>query len=322
MEIKWGIIGVGDVCEVKSAPAMQLIPNSSIQIVMRRDEKKVKEYAERHGIAEWTTKAEEVIHHPEVNAIYIATPPGNHAEYVIEASRVGKPIYVEKPMARTYQECQQMIDACSKAGVPLFVAYYRRALPHFLKVKELIKSKAVGDIRFVKIELYQPLDPEIVAAGSNWRVDPKIAGGGYFYDLGSHQLDLMDFLLGPVKSGNGYSRNQAGKYPAEDIVSGTFEFESGVIGTGTWCFSVDTSAPTDRTVIYGSEGHIEFATFGSSDVIVNTSTSQKTFSFDLPKHIQQPLIEQVVKEIHGKGKCVSTGSSAARANKVMEWLSN
>jgi predicted dehydrogenase len=191
-----------------------------------------------------------------------------------------------------------------------------------LKVKELIDSGAIGDIRFVKIDLFQPPDPKIVAEGSDWRVVPEISGGGYFYDLGSHQLDLMDFLLGPVKRGKGFSGNQAGKYAAEDIVSGTFEFESGVIGTGTWCFSVDPSAQVDRTVIYGSEGHIEFATFGSSDVIVKTSKGQETFTFDLPKHIQQPLIEQVVKELRGQEKCVSTGTSAARANQVIEWLCN
>ncbi len=318
-EIKWGIIGVGDVCEVKSAPAMQIIPKSSIQIVMRRNEAKVKDYAARHGIGEWTTDANTVINHPEVNAIYIATPPSHHAEYTIAAARAGKPVYVEKPMARTFQECQQMIEACHQAEVPLLVAYYRRALPHFLKVKELLEDKAIGDIRFVKIELYQPLNPDIIA-GSDWRVNPEIAGGGYFYDLASHQLDLLDFLFGPIASANGFSKNQAGQYSAEDIVAGSFEFESGVMGLGAWCFTVAEADATDKVIIYGSKGHIEFTTFGSTDVVLNFQGSSERFHFTMPKHIQQPLIEQVVNQLTGQGICVSSGNSAARTNQVMEWL--
>lgn len=318
--IKWGIIGVGDVCEVKSAPAMQLIPNSSIEIVMRRDETKVLDYAKRHSVPEWTTDASKVINHPQVNAIYIATPPAYHASYTIQAAKAGKPVYVEKPMARNHQECQQMIEACEGANIPLFVAYYRRALPHFLKVKELLSSKAIGDIRFVKIELFQPLDPTIVSMGTNWRIDPEIAGGGYFYDLASHQLDLLDFLLGSIKSAKGFSKNQAGKYKAEDIVTGVFEFESGVIGNGAWCFTVAPNNALDRVVIYGSEGHIEFTTFGSTDVRFVSQQSSETFHFEMPKHIQQPLIVQIVDELMGIGTCVSTGESAARTNRVMDWI--
>ncbi|MEQ9296949.1 MAG: Gfo/Idh/MocA family oxidoreductase [Cyclobacteriaceae bacterium] len=319
--VKWGIIGVGDVCEVKSAPAIQLIPDSSIQIVMRRDEAKVRDYAKRHNVPEWTIKTSEVINHPEVNAIYVATPPAYHAQYTIAAAKAGKPVYVEKPMARTSQECQQMIRACEEAGVPLLIAYYRRALPHVLKVKELLDSKTIGDIRFVKIELYQPIDPNIVASGTNWRVDPEIAGGGYFYDLASHQLDLLDFLLGPIHSGKGYSGNQAGHYEAEDIVTGVFKFESGVLGSGIWSFAVASDDQVDRVTIHGSEGHIEFTTFGATDVKLVSQHTSETFNFDMPKHIQQPLIQQVVDELRGKGTCVSTGFSGARANQVMEWIS-
>lgn len=318
--VKWGIIGVGDVCEVKSAPAMNLVPNSSIQIVMRRDEEKLRDYAIRHGIDEWTADPAEVINHPDVNVIYIATPPAYHAAYTIEAAKAGKPVYVEKPMARTYTECQKMIAACQENEVDLFVAYYRRVLPHFLKVKELLDTQAIGDVRFVKIDLFQPLDLDLATDSANWRVDPEIAGGGYFHDLGSHQLDLLDFLLGPVKNAKGFSRNQTGYYKAEDIVSGVLEFESGVIGNGTWCFSVATADQRDRVTIYGSEGHISFATFGSAEITLNSNIGPEVFLFDQPKNIQQPLIQQVVEELTGNGTCVSTGNSAARTNKVMEWM--
>ncbi|MCV9386689.1 Gfo/Idh/MocA family protein [Reichenbachiella ulvae] len=320
--IKWGIIGVGDVCEKKSAPAMNLIEGSKIQAVMRRNAEKAADYAQRHGIDIWYDDADALIADPEVNAIYIATPPYAHREYTIKAAEAGKPVYVEKPMAKTYSECRDMVEACQKHGVPLFTAYYRRALPNYLKVKELVDSGAIGDVRMVEIRMAKPLVPDIVTLQEqHWRVNPEVAGGGYFHDLASHQLDFLDFLLGPVTKAKGYAQNQAGLYKAEDIVVGSFEFESGVMGTGSWCFSTGQQSDKDITTIIGSKGEISYATFGGSEVTLRTDeNNEEIFTFEIPDHIQYPLIQQIVDELLGKGKCVSTGESGARTNKVMEWL--
>ena len=203
-KVIWGIIGAGDVCEKKSAPAMNKIANSEIKAIMRRDAAKAEDYARRHNIEHWYTDVDELLSDPDINAIYIATPPESHADLVQKAARKGKAIYVEKPMARTYQECVEMIDVCQKANVPLFVAYYRRTLPSFLKVKELIENGAIGEVRLVNIEMYKPLVPDIIThLENNWRVNPAISGGGYFHDLASHQFDFLDFLLGPIKNAVG-----------------------------------------------------------------------------------------------------------------------
>ncbi len=151
--MRWGIIGVGDVCERKSAPAMNRITNSSIVAVMRRDPVKAADYARRHGIQRWYQDATRLIQDPEINAIYIATPPSSHLEYVLQVARSGKPVYVEKPMGLNYQECQQMIRVCEEREVPLYVAYYRRALSNFLQVKEIVEQKRLGDIRAIEIKL-------------------------------------------------------------------------------------------------------------------------------------------------------------------------
>ena len=318
--INWGIVGVGDVCEVKSAPAMSLIENSKLVAVMRRNGDKAKDYAVRHKVPTWYDDADALINDPEVNAIYIATPPGAHSEYAVKAAKAGKPIYVEKPMARTYKECITMIDACKDAGIPLFVAYYRRTLPHFLKVKEIIDNGTIGDIRFVHIDLVKSIEPDIVASqDKNWRVDPEIAGGGYFYDLASHQLDFLDYALGPVRNATGYAANQAGVYEAEDIVTAVLNFENGVLGTGNWCFTADKTSNRDITTIVGSHGQLSYASFGTPSVTLEAAgKSKEVFSFDLPVHVQQPLIQTVVDELQGKGYCPSTGETAARTNLVME----
>lgn len=321
-EVRWGILGVGNVCEVKSAPAMQRIPHSRLVAVMRRDAAKVQDYAQRHGVPRWYTRAEDLVNDPEVNAVYIATPPHMHLPLTRLAAAAGKPVYVEKPMARTYAECLEMIAVCEKAGVPLYVAYYRRALPHFVKIKELLDEGAIGQVRTVHIDMKQVLLPDIVAQLElNWRVDPEIAGGGYFYDLASHQLDLLDFYFGPIVRAAGFAANQAGAYPAEDMVAGSFVFENGVIGSGNWCFTSAKTSEIDAINIFGSKGEIRFQTFGKGAfTLLADGKDPLHFQTELPKHIQQPFIERMVGDLLGTDTCPSTGISGARTNWVMERL--
>jgi len=321
--VRWGILGCGDVTEVKSGPAFQKIDDSTLVAVMRRDAEKAEDYAQRHNVPKWYENAEKLIHDPDVNAVYIATPPSSHAEYTIKALEAGKPVYVEKPMATTYAACIKMIAASEKTSMPLFVAYYRRCQPDFLKVRELIETKAIGEIRFVSIELYLSdneagLEPEDLP----WRVIPEIAGGGHFFDLASHQLDFLDYLFGPIHSIRGHAANQAGLYPAEDIVSASFAFKSGVIGNGLWSFTVPEFLETDRIRIIGSQGGIVLSTFGSASIELKTTTGVQQFHQTLPEHIQQPLIQTVVDDLLGRGHCPSTGESAARTNWAMDEIVN
>lgn len=315
------MIGCGNVTEKKSAPAFNKIPNSQLVAVMSRSPEKAKVYAAKHGVPKCYVTADELINDKEVNAIYIASPPDSHLEYTLKAAAAGKPVYVEKPMARTYAECLQMIEACEKANVPLFVAYYRRYLPKFLKIKELLDKKEIGDVRFVSVNLTSPPKKgDENKENLPWRVIPAIAGGGHFYDLASHQLDILDFFFGKIISAKGYSANQAGMYPAEDIVSGSFAFESGVLGNGVWCFTLSKSSEKDEIVIQGSKGCITFGTFDGNPIKLQNASGLQLLEVETPENIQLYMIEAVVGELLGGEKCLSTGKSAARTNLVMENL--
>ena len=320
-QVRWGIIGVGDVCEKKSAPAMQLIANSSIEAVMRRNGEKAADYARRHHIAKWYDDALRLIQDPAVNAIYIATPPSSHLKYTIMAAAAGKPVYVEKPMALNYAECQQMISECNKHRVPLYVAYYRRALANFLKIKEIIESGIIGEVRAVYIKLLKSSVGEQSDADDNWRVDPNISGGGHFVDLASHQFDFLDFIFGPVRKVHGVVGNQAKLYAAEDIVTASFEFANGVIGSGLWCFTVARNAEEETMQIIGSKGQMVFSCFGSPDIELKIDgQAQQKLQFEYPRHIQQPLIETIVADLLGLGSCISSGTSASRTNFVLDQI--
>ena len=317
-EVNWGIIGCGNVTELKSGPAFNKVEHSNIVAVMRRNAAKAEDYAKRHGIYKWYSDANDLINDPEVNAIYIATPPDTHASYAIAAMKAGKPVYVEKPMARNYQECLDMIRVSEETGMPLFVAYYRRTLPAFLKVKELIADGIIGKPLMVNVRLHKSVpERDLKPETQFWHVNPEISGAGYFYDLGSHQFDYLDFLFGPVIQVHGIAVNHAGYYPAEDTVTGTFRFGNGVVGTGSWCFVVSKGNEEDIIEIDGTKGKISLSSFQHGDVILTTPEGTVSFSFKNPENIQNNLIRQVVEDLRGETDCVSTGKSAARTNSVL-----
>jgi predicted dehydrogenase len=317
-EVRWGLIGCGNVTEVKSGPPLQITPHSSLIAVMRRNSALAEDYAKRHHVPKWYSNADELINDPEVNAIYVATPPDAHKEYAIKAMRAGKPVYVEKPMARTYAECQEMIKVSEETEIPLFVAYYRRALPGFLKVRELVESKAIGKVNLVNIRFYRPVDDDYRGKESPWRFRPEIAGGGLLYDLASHTLDFLDYVFGPIRNIRANAFNQAGLYSAEDIVLANWQHECGVTGTGTWCFITSGKNNLDEVEIIGDQGKIIFSTFGFDPIILENVDGRQEFPFERPPHVQSFLMENIVSSLRGKGESPSTGKSAARTNLVLE----
>ncbi len=317
-KVRWGIIGCGDVTEIKSGPAFQKVENSELVAVMRRNGEKAADYAKRHNVPKWYDDAGKLISDPDINAIYVATPPSTHAAYAIKSMRAGKPVYVEKPMAMNADECQQMINASEETGMPLFVAYYRRALPYFVKIKELMDMKAIGEVKMINLILHLPAKPEELDGSAGWRVDPSISGGGHFHDLASHQMDYLEYVFGAIKEVKGTATNQAGLYATNDVVAAAFQFESGVMGTGSWCFTVPEKQSVDVTEIVGSKGKISFSFFSNTVLHVETETKVENFDIPHPAHVHQPLVDLVVKELRGEGMCPSTGKTGKRASFLMD----
>lgn len=315
--IRWGIIGVGNVTEVKSGPGFQKAKNSSLVAVMRRNGDLAKDYAQRHNVPRWYDDADALINDDEVDAVYIATPPHVHKEYTLKVAAAGKPVYVEKPMALNFADCQEMLAACAEANVPLWVAYYRRRLRKFVKVKELLDSGIIGDVHMVHREIHMPLMP-VDQENLPWRFNPKIGGGGKFVDLAAHTFDIFDYFLGPISEVSGIATNLGGAYPAEDNVTASFRFESGAIGSGNWSFT--SSQNIDRAVLSGTKGTIELPIL--ADTPIRLTTDGKTEEIDLPfaEHVQQPLIQTIVDELNGSGRCPSTGESASRTTWVMDQI--
>ncbi|MEE9144802.1 MAG: Gfo/Idh/MocA family oxidoreductase [Candidatus Binatia bacterium] len=315
MTIRWGIIGCGDVTEVKSGPGFQKARGSELIAVMRRTGRLAEDYAKRHGISRWYDNADALISDPEIDAIYIATPPGSHLEYALKVCDAGKPVYVEKPMARNFDECRQMVDSFRSSGLKLFVAYYRRALPRFLKVKEIVALGLLGTVTTVA---YRYAEPEWTINPDHfpWRLGAAQSGGGIFFDMGCHALDILDFILGPLIEVSGTASNRALQYDVEDTVSMQFRTEAGIQGVASWDFASSTSE--DHIKIKGTHGLVSLSVFGNEPVRLERAEVTEIFELPNPKHIQQPLIQTIVDDLLGKGQCPSRGESGARTAKVMD----
>ena len=318
-KIKWGFIGCGEVTEKKSGPAFALVANSCVQAVMSRNGEKARSYAERHNIPRWYTDAQQLIDDPQVNAVYIATPPSSHATYAIMAMRSGKPVYVEKPLAASYVDCQRINRISQQTGVPCFVAYYRRNLPYFQQVKELIDSGAIGQAINVQIRFaVPPRDLDYNSHDLPWRVQRDIAGGGYFYDLAPHQIDLLQELFGPIVRAHGYKANLGGLYQTEDTLSASFHFPNGLPGSGSWCFVCNPYSKIDRIEIIGTLGALSFSVFTYEPIVLRNAEGRKEFNIPNPEYVQMPLIQSVVDHLLHRGTCTCDSVSATTVNWVMD----
>lgn len=320
--LRWGIIGCGAVTEVKSGPAYQQTPGFVLQAVMRRDAEKAADYARRHQVPLWFDNADQLIQHPEVDAVYIATPPDSHLYYALKVAAAGKICCVEKPMALNAAECIKMNAAFVRAGQPLFVAYYRRSLPRFLQVQQWLQQGMIGQVRHLHWSFCRPPNPADVAGHTNWRTDPAQAGGGYFVDLASHGLDLFAFLLGDIVDVTGIAQNQQGLYQAEDAVTACWRFaaDTGATATGSGYWNFAAFERADRVEIIGSTGRIEFSVFAEMPLVLTTAAGRSEIFIDNPPHIQQFHVANIARQLSSGQPHPSTGLTAMCATVVMQQI--
>jgi len=317
--VHWGIIGCGDVCEVKSGPAFNKVPNSKLGAVMRRNLEKAKEFAQRHAVPKYYTDGAELINDEEINAVYIATPPSSHESYLEMALKAGKPVYVEKPVTINSASVERMMVMEKQYESKVSVAHYRRGLPLFNKIKELVLEGAIGKVKLILLKTLQsPSGKIITQTEDNWRIDPAISGGGPFHDLSPHQLDIMYWIFGAPQKMYVLAANQGKQYNAPDSTMVQLAFPNDVHFNGVWNFNIAEAAADESCEIIGSKGSIRFSFFRVSTIELNTSTGTETFQLEYPANIQLPHINNVVKFFRGEGSNPCSLEEALVTMKVMD----
>lgn len=314
--IRWGILGCGNVTEVKSGPAYQQVNGFEIKAVMRRNLAKAEDYANRHGIEKFYNDADALINDNKVDAVYIATPPDSHLYYALKVAKAGKPCCIEKPLTPSYNDSFAIYESFKEKDIPLFVAYYRRSLPRFTKIKSWLENDEIGAVRHMSWNLCKAPNKFDLSEVYNWRTDPKVAPGGYFDDLASHGLDLFTFLLGNMIQVGGLSLNQQKLYGAHDAFAAHWLHDAGITGTGSWNFGSGHSL--DRVEIFGSKGKIEFSVFEENPIVLNQNGNKQEVFIENPKNIQLHHVENMRRQLVEKNYShPSSGLTALHTSWVM-----
>jgi predicted dehydrogenase len=322
--VRWGIIGCGDVCEQKSGPALQGAAGSELVAVMRRTPGAAEDFAKRHGVPLWFEDAESLACAPEVTAIYIASPPGAHMEHALVAVKAGKPTYIEKPLGRNATESEAIAKLFDDAGVPMFVAYYRRALPPFVQAKALLASGELGKPTFVSFVQTSPA-AKAVDGEVPWRLSAANSGGGLFLDTGVHVIDLIEHLLGePLVDIAGSAANIGSPWlDVEDTISMTFGFaESGTRGSGSWNFAgVERS---EALVISCTGGRLTLVSSAMTATVQRLEHGVLSDPEPLgggpisALAVQQGLVQTIVDELAGGAESPSKAANAIRCARVVD----
>ncbi len=317
--VRWGMIGHGSVTEVKSGPPLYKCEHSVLRGVYGRNKEKALDYAKRHRIGLVYDTVEQMLADPEIDAVYLPLPPNLHRDYALRCIDAGKIPYIEKPMAMNYGECVEIMERATAKHLPVYVAFYRRGLEKFLKIKSIIDAGDIGSVRSVEIRHYLP--PEAADRDRNklpWRLIPEISGGGKFLDMAVHVLDILDFLVGPITEARGFATNQGGLYDVEDTVTAGFQFTSGVLGSGSWCYVADHAEEGVR--ILGDRGSLSFEALGYGPLTLRQGDQTRVFHFNAPEHIGQPYIQSIVNELTGRGKSNANLASASNVIKITDQI--
>lgn len=302
-KVKWGFIGCGQVVQKKSGKAFNDVPHSCVHAIMRRNLVSAEESAKMFGAKKWYSSVSEIVN-SDVDALYIATPPGLHFEQALACCEAGKPVYIEKPLARNYSEAKAMVEAFKLKNIPLFVGHHKRALPRFVYIKGVLDAGEIGKITSVQSYLNRLFSRK--EAKDTWLYNPRLSGGGKFYDIAAHSIDIISFLFGEISEVHGFASNNGTECPLEDTVAFAYKTTKGVLGTANYnCIS---NKKNDRVYVHGTKGEIEFSVHGENDVIITSygSGEKRTLTINDPESIEYSMVENVVEALinHGNGICM------------------
>ena len=310
--IGWGMIGCGDVTEVKNGPGLYLAENSKLVGVTNRTISKAEDWVKRHGHGKVFESVESLLACDDIEIVYIATTPDKHKEYAQMCAKAGKHCLIEKPLALTYEEGVEIEEAFKKANKKAFVAFYRRSLNRFKKIKSLLEEGAIG--KLCGVQITRAVKPETDYSG--WRLNPDISGGGIFTETDIHIIDFLELCLGNIKS---YSSEKGASGNAQISVS--MQFENGVVGSGIWLYQCHVTK--DEVQFIGEKGIMSFSFFDNSQPIkVFTNQGEEQFLIEDSKYVGLNMEQEIVNELNGTGKFSGTVSSSLNALKVMEAIYN
>lgn len=318
--IKWGII-CGDNEQTLDAYGVfgQVEGSDIVAAACRTDNPALRE-AVRSNDIEWCTDIQEMIESETVNAIYIGSTTSTHATYAIMAMKAGKPTYIAAPLASNYADCARINRVSGETGVPCYAAYFHRNLPYLDEIKRIITQGLIGNVVNVRLAFSCPVAglaslPLYIPKGNRIEFDN---GEECFYELASHQFDILQVLFDVIIEADGICSDDPSKSGEYPTINACFKFENGLTGSASWCFTGHVSGKEDKVRIIGDKGKLTFSVFHDSPIELITVAGTEFISPHHPSDIRLPLTKNVIEDLQGFNVCVSTGISATPDNWVLD----
>ncbi|MEA1910127.1 MAG: Gfo/Idh/MocA family oxidoreductase [Spirochaetota bacterium] len=314
-EIKWGLIGCGDISQKRVAPGLRDAKSSKLISVNRSDFSKAESFAKEFGADKWIENWQDLITDTDINAVYIATPVFLHAEQTIAAAEAGKHILCEKSMAMNTAEADRMIDACKANNVKLGIAYYRNLYPAVQRIKEIINSGEIGNIVHIQSNNFENFNRQPGEA-RYWLLEKEKSGGGPMMDMGCHRIEVFVNIAGPVQQITAFNDNIAFKRDVEDSSMAHFRFENGA--TGLLTSSHAAGEPRDTLDIFGTEGSIHVSVLNDGTLTVVTGTGTRLEKHPNPANVHQPLIEDFIAAVLTDREPAVTGEMGREITRILD----
>lgn len=290
-DIRWGVIGAGDVCERKAGPPLYKIAGSVLASVHRRDEAAGIDFAARHGNARFIADPDDFFRDPDIDAVYVATPHDLHHEHTLRALKEDKHVLVEKPMAMSASDCDDMISAAADTGKSLGVAYYRRGYPSVQKIMELIDDGAIGT-------------PESMSLNGEFPT--------------SHRLDLVHYFLGDVTK-VGATASSAGIYSPEDVTQ-KIQMETGSGAHVTMVYGwVETGMP-EALRITGDRGEVYLQDLKGGEITLRTGARAEQIPVSGLPYTHWGLIDNFVHHLSEGVPLLCDGVAGRKSTVVLDTL--
>ncbi|MDF2668828.1 MAG: oxidoreductase, glucose--fructoseoxidoreductase [Paenibacillus sp.] len=251
MKLGWGIIGAAGIADRRTIPGLLKAANAQLVAVMSPTMGKAEAIRAKYNAARAFSNIEDLLADPEVQAVYIASPVKFHKEQAIQAALAGKHILIEKPVALTAADAEEIAVVCKEQGVQLGVGYMMRYHTHHRTMKQLVEQGTIGRIVSCRAQLTCWLPPE----SNNWRLTWAESGGGALMDMGVHCIDLLQYITGcRVKRVSAFTGNLTFDYEVEDSASVILQLDGNIFGYVDSNYNIPGSTAKCKLEFYGTKG--------------------------------------------------------------------
>ena len=313
--IRWALIGCGDIARRRVAPALSDLPGCELVAVSRVRSELAEAFAREFRARKWYADWQELLRDPEIDAVYIATPVYVHAAQAIAAAEAGKHVLCEKPMAMNVGECDRMIAACRANHVRLGVAYYRHFYPLIERIKNVLESSEIGEVVLAQINVFGRFNPQ-PGQPRDWLMKKALAGGGPMFDVGSHRIEILLNLFGPVRRIASLGANVVFDREVEDTAIASFQFERGTLGVLTVTHAANE--PQDTLDVFGVSGSVHVEALNDGRMTVKTASGARVESHPSASNAHQPLIEDFVEAVFEDREPGVSGEIGRRVAEIEE----